>query len=147
MTDPLRRAAPSRQAGAMKTLAILSAAAATLAGCTAPEPHAPVRDPLYTAIGAEPFWLLTIGEERIVLSFPRKNGGFSDMRYRRGAARLENGVRRWEGGSGTAVISVEAWQAACRTGGNMFEERVRVRLSGRELNGCGGRPAVNRVYE
>jgi hypothetical protein len=111
-----------------------------LAGCSAPQPHAPVREPHYTALGAEPFWLLTIGAERIVLSSGRDRSGLSDRVYRRGPARMEGGVRRWEGGEGVAVIGVDAWRRPCAgAGGAMFEDVVRVRLSGRELNGCGGR--------
>ncbi|MEA3018104.1 MAG: hypothetical protein QOI38_2826 [Sphingomonadales bacterium] len=110
------------------------------AGCAQPRPYAPVRQPHYTAIGAEPFWLLTVGAERILLSFGREGGGVRGMSYRRTGTTLDKGVRRWEGGDGTAVIGVEAWRRPCRgAGGAMHEDVVRVRLSGRELNGCGGR--------
>jgi uncharacterized membrane protein len=110
------------------------------AGCARTQPYAPVREPHYTAIGAEPFWLLTVGAERIVLSFGRERGGVGGMTYRRTGAALDKSVRRWEGGDGTAVIGVEAWNRPCRgAGGAMYEDVVRVRLSGRELNGCGGR--------
>ena len=110
------------------------------AGCAQTQPYAPVRQPHYTAIGAEPFWLLTVGAERIVLSFGRERGGVRGMTYRRTDTRLDDGVRRWEGGEGTAVIAVEAWRRPCRgAGGATYEDVVRVRLSGRELNGCGGK--------
>jgi hypothetical protein len=121
-------------------LILLAAATALLAGCASTQLHAPVRHVRYNAIGAEPFWLLTIGDERIVLSFGRQRGGMRDSVYRRGPTRMEDGVRRWAGGEGAAVIGVEAWRRPCRgAGGAMFEDVVRVRLSGRELNGCGGR--------
>ncbi|MEA3041135.1 MAG: hypothetical protein QOC65_624 [Sphingomonadales bacterium] len=110
------------------------------AGCAPAQPYAPVRQPHYTAIGAEPFWLLTVGAERIVLSSGRESGGMRGRTYRRTGATLDKGVRRWEGGDGTAVIAVEAWRRPCRgAGGAIYEDEVRVRLSGRELNGCGGR--------
>jgi hypothetical protein len=120
---------------------LLYSALSLAVACSAPpQPHAPVREPDYTALGAEPAWLLTIGEERIVLSFGRQGGRMRDMVYRRGAARIEDGVRRWDGGEGVAVIGVEAWRRPCQgAGGATFEDVVRVRLSGRELNGCGGR--------
>ncbi|HEX8655229.1 MAG TPA: hypothetical protein VF693_08420 [Allosphingosinicella sp.] len=109
-------------------------------GCAQTRPYAPVPHPQYSAIGAEPFWLVSIGRDRIVLSFGRERGGVRGMSYRRTGARLEKGVRRWEGGDGTAAIGVEAWPRPCRgAGGAMYEDVVRVRLSGRELNGCGGR--------
>jgi uncharacterized membrane protein len=122
----------------MKSLLLLALLLA--AACAQPQPYAPVRDAHYTAIGAEPFWLVTVGSERIILSFGRERGGVRGMTYRRAGTRLEGGVRRWEGGDGTAVIGVEAWSRPCRgAGGAMYEDVVRVRLSGRELNGCGGR--------
>lgn len=119
---------------------LLACALFLAAGCAAPRPHAPVRQPHYTALGAEPFWLLTIGQDRIVFSSGRDGGRLGDRVYRRGPARMESGVRRWEGGEGVALVGVEAWRRPCAgAGGAMFEDMVRVRLSGRELIGCGGR--------
>ena len=130
----------------MKPLLLLPLLAA--AACAQTQPYAPVREPHYTALGAEPFWLLTIGEERIVLSFTRERGALRGMTYRRTGAALDKDVRRWEGGEGVAVIGVEARSGPCRgAGGATYEDIVRVRLSGRELNGCGGRllePSVDR---
>ena len=115
------------------------------AACTQAQPYAPVREPHYTALGADPFWLLTIGEERIVLSSGRERRGLRGRTYRRTGASLDKDVRRWEGGEGVAVIGVEARRGPCRgAGGATYEDFVRVRLSGRELNGCGGR-LVDRV--
>ena len=135
---PLRGGSGSGESWSMKALLLLPLALA--AGCARSQPYAPVRQPHYTAIGAEPFWLLTIGAERIILSFGRERGGVRDMTYRRTGAALDKNVRRWEGGEGVAVIGVEAWRRPCGgAGGAMYEDVVRVRLSGRELNGCGGR--------
>lgn len=51
----------------------------------------------------------------------------------------ENGVLRWQSGRGTQVISIEAWPGGCPQRANRESlDRVRVRLSGRELEGCGG---------
>jgi hypothetical protein len=51
----------------------------------------------------------------------------------------ENGVMRWQSGSGTQVISIEAWPGRCAQRANRGSlDRVRVRLSGWELEGCGG---------
>jgi uncharacterized membrane protein len=114
------------------------------AGCTASStPYNPVEDVRYSAIGENPFWLLTIGDDSIVLGSgpgPGSRGGINGHRYRRVLPTVVDGVRRWESSDGTAVISVEARPGPC-TGsrGARFEDRVRVRLSGRELNGCGGR--------
>jgi uncharacterized membrane protein len=135
----LRHAAASGESWVMKA-PLLFLPLLLAAGCAQTRPYAPVREPHYTAMGAEPFWLLTVGRERIILSFGRERGGVGGMAYRRTGATLDKGVRRWEGGDGTAVIGVEAWPRSCRgAGGVLYEDVVRVRLSGRELNGCGGR--------
>ena len=117
-----------------------------LLGCAAtPSPYAPVRDVRYTALCHDPFWLLTIGDDSIVLTLGegggRADGALNSFSYPRVLPRTENGVQIWESaGDATAVISVEARPGSCMGSGNMrYEHNVRVRLSGRELSGCGGR--------
>jgi uncharacterized membrane protein len=115
-----------------------------LAGCAAPEPlYSPVRDVAYSAIGADPFWMVTIGDDRIVLTLPTPEGNRARLighSYRRVLPRTVDGVKMWESGDGTAVISVEARPGPCiGSRGARFEDEVRVRLSGREMYGCGGR--------
>lgn len=120
----------------MKTLLPLLGLA-LLAGCASPRPYAPVADVRYNAIGAEPFWLLTIGDDRIVLS---RGGKLSEAIYPRVMARREKDASIWESGDGVQVIAIEARRARCEGArGIVYEDRVRVRLSGTELNGCGGR--------
>jgi uncharacterized membrane protein len=115
-----------------------------LAGCTATQPYAPIRDVHYSALGQNPFWMLAIGDDRVVLTFgPAPGGRPGELRshsYPRVLPRTEDGVRRWQSGEGTAVIDVEARPGPC-TGsrGARYEDEVRIRLSGRELSGCGGR--------
>ena len=124
----------------MKRLLLLSAAA--LAGCSSERPYAPVSDVRYSALGHEPFWSLAIGDDRIVLTRagPGKRESWRSQSYPRVLPRTVGGARTWELGEGTAVISVEARPGPC-TGsrGTAYEDHVRVRLSGSELNGCGGR--------
>jgi uncharacterized membrane protein len=125
-----------------KTLAFLPAL--LLAGCASYQPHAPVRDVQYSALGHDPFWLLTIGDDRIVLTLGeeggRADGGLQTISYPRTLPRIVGGVRTWQAGDGTGVINVEARPGACEGGGGRrYEHHVRVRLSGRELTGCGGR--------
>jgi hypothetical protein len=115
------------------------------------EPVNLVKRPLYQAVGGPPGWTLSVGRNRIVLrlspdpsdgpgapaivrEYPSPRGGYAD------------GVKRWEAGSGTQVIAIEARRAPCRSGSVRFQDEVRVRLSGRELAGCGGRilPGVRR---
>ncbi len=107
------------------------------------QPYAPVENVRYQAIGQDPFWLLTIGDDSIVLSSGRdpETGGerIRGYRYPRTLPRTVDGVRRWESADGTAVISVEASPEPCDgAGGRRYRDRVRVRLSGREMHGCGG---------
>ncbi|MDQ4087366.1 MAG: hypothetical protein M3177_05055 [Pseudomonadota bacterium] len=111
---------------------------------TGGSPYNPVQDVRYSAIGQEPFWLLTIGEDRMVLRLGHDGGEeageFDDIIFPRTLPRTRDGFRTWESGDGTAVIAVQARPGPC-TGsrGRMYEDHVRVRLSGRELSGCGGR--------
>ena len=109
-----------------------------LAGCeTARRPYAPLDNIRYQALGAEPFWALAIGDDRIVL---RTGGQDGDAVWPRTLPRSEGAVRTWQSGEGTGVITVEARPGPCTgAGGQVHENHVTVRLSGRELTGCGGR--------
>lgn len=112
---------------------------ALLAGActTSSDPYAPVRNVRYQAMGAEPFWLLAIGDDRIVL---RSSDPGGETVWPRTLPRIEGGVRTWQSGEGVAVISIEARPGPCETEGEeVYADTVRVRLSGRELTGCGGR--------
>ena len=103
-----------------------------------PEPYAPVQQVHYQAVGAEPFWTLAIGDDRIVLRIGSAEGGGAV--WPRVLPRIVDGVRTWESGDGVRVIAVQARPGLCQTRtGQAYEDHVRVRLSGRELNGCGGR--------
>jgi uncharacterized membrane protein len=108
-----------------------------LAACAAgPQPYAPVRNVRYQALGAEPFWFLAIGDDRIVLR--TSEGG--EAIWPRTMPRMEGGTRIWQSGDGVQVITVEARPGPCETEGEeVYADHVRVRLSGRELEGCGGR--------
>jgi uncharacterized membrane protein len=116
-----------------------------LAGCqTGATPYAPVENVRYSAIGNDPFWMVTIGDDAIVLTVARSGetsaAAMISHRYPRTLPRTVDGVRSWQSEDGTAVIHVEAWAGPCTgSGGIVHEDVVRVRLSGRELRGCGGR--------
>ena len=116
-----------------------------LAGCqTASRPYAPVGMVDYSAIGHDPFWMVTIGDDRIVLRLGHDGGGqaeeYDDIVWPRTLPRIENGFRTWESGEGTAVITIQARPGPCQGArGRHYEDHVRVRLSGRGLSGCGGR--------
>lgn len=122
----------------MKRLLLALPAFALAAACaTSQRPYAPVRDVRYQALGAEPFWLLTIGDDRIAL---RSGDQAGEAVWPRTLPRTEGGARIWQAGDGVQVITVEARPGPCETEGEeVYADNVRVRLSGRELTGCGGR--------
>jgi uncharacterized membrane protein len=126
------------KAWAMKLLPLVLLA--PLAACAAPRPYAPVRTVSYSAIGAAPLWLLTIGDDRIVLARPAGDGAMAEAIYPRVLPRVAAGRRTWESGEGVQAIGIEATPESCEgSRGIVYADRVRVRLSGVELHGCGGR--------
>jgi uncharacterized membrane protein len=120
------------------------------AGCAStPTVYQPVADPTYMAIGRDPFWMIAIGDSRIVLRTGVNPGSQSgaggsdevaDVSWPRVLPRNVDGVRTWQSGEGTSVITIEARPGPCEAGRQRFADHVRARLNGRELNGCGGRP-------
>jgi len=113
-----------------------------LAACqTTSQPYAPVDNVRYSAIGAEPFWMVTIGDDRIVLRLGSEGQEVRDIAYPRTLPVTQGDLTRWQSGDGTQVITVEARRMAepCDQSGRRYEDHVRVMLSGRMLEGCGGR--------
>ena len=116
-----------------------------LAACAAAErPFAPVSDVAYSALGEQPFWMVTIGDDSIVLTLGKEEGtagpALRNHRFERVLPRVADGVTRWESGEGVAVIAVEARPGPCTAAsGARYADRVTVSLSGRQLSGCGGR--------
>jgi len=94
------------------------------AGCaTGGRPYAPVRDIAYQALGAEPFWTLVIGDDRIVL----------------GSSSFE-GERSWRSEHQGSTVTVESRPGPCETEGEeVYEDDVRVIVGDQSLTGCGGR--------
>lgn len=85
--------------------------------------------------------MVTIGDDRIVLRLGGESGEeVNEAVWPRTLPRTVDGVRTWESADGTRVISIEARPGPCLgTRGHRYRDHVRVRLSGRELTGCGGR--------
>ena len=108
------------------------------AGCAASSrPYAPVRDVAYQAMGAEPYWLLAIGDDRIVLRSTTFEG---ERAWPRTLPRTVNGVRSWRSESAGGTITVESRPGPCEDEGEqLYEDNVRVILGDHELTGCGGR--------
>lgn len=123
---------------------LLPLALIALAGCTnVSKPLNPVDDFHYGAISHDPFWLVAIGDDKIVLTLGpeggRADGELTSHIFPRVLPQTVDGVRRWQSAQGTQVITVEARPGPCTTGGRSYEDRTRVFLSGRVLEGCGGR--------
>ncbi|PSJ39566.1 hypothetical protein C7I55_13245 [Sphingomonas deserti] len=144
----LRAAGQAKVARMTKRLLLPAAMLASLAGCAQdPPPFAPVTNVAYAALGDQPFWMVTIGDDRIVLALGApggtagKGGKLTSHAYPRVLPRTDSGATIWQSGEGTEVISIESRKAArpCEAGGRHFEDSVRVTLSGRMLEGCGGR--------
>ena len=116
-----------------------------VAGCATSTrtPYAPVDNVRYSALGEYPFWMVTIGDDRIVLTFGpdpgARAGPLNGHVYPRTLPRTVDGVTSWTSSDGTAAIGVEAMPGPCEgSRGARYRDRVRVRLNGRELTGCGG---------
>jgi uncharacterized membrane protein len=110
------------------------------AGCaSAPRPFAPVRSVAYQALGSRSYWVLTIGDDRIV--FYPVNGNEQRI-WPRVLPRLEGETRIWESGAGTDSIRIEARSGPCADRReHVYEDVVTIRMGseGPELLGCGGR--------
>jgi uncharacterized membrane protein len=120
-------------------------AALALSACAADSaraPHDPVGRFDYGAISHDPFWMVAIGGDSVVLTMGPAGGAadgeLTTAAYPRATPSERDGVRRWQSGEGTAVISVEARPGPCTTGGRSYPDEVTVYLSGRMLVGCGG---------
>ena len=147
---------PSRaiaaKAYAMKPLhtSLLTLAVAACATAEpAPEtPDRPAAATLQSAHGADPLWHVTVGADRISLLVDTGgHGRQADLRttvYEGVRASRSGNLQRWQAGRGTAVISVEVWDGPCVLSRWDYGKVARVRLSGRELNGCGGSPPMMR---
>lgn len=122
-----------------------------LAACQAYQerPYAPVETVEYSALGHDPFWLATIGDDRIVLTLGdpggRADGGLESYSWPRVLPREADGVKRWESGGPGGSIAIEARPGPCTGGdGARFADRVTVTYSGGTLTGCGGRMLTGR---
>lgn len=127
-------------------LALLALSACAADGSR--EPYSPVGEFQYGAMGHDPFWMVAIGDDQIVLTLGppggRADGELTSTSFPRVLPRDVNGARRWESGQGTQVIAIEARPGDCTTGGRTYEDKVTVTLSGRMLKGCGGRDVEDR---
>src|SRR3954453_24142970 len=95
----------------MPRRALLSLAPLLLAaGCaTTPQAYNPVQHPFYSAIGENPFWMMTIGDDRIVLRLGGENGAAPrEQIWPRTLPRLVDGTRIWQSGDGIRVITIES---------------------------------------
>ncbi len=116
---------------------------AVLGACaTDSRPYNPVHDVRYSALGADPYWQLTIGDDRIVLRFAADPGTVprpDEQVWPRTLPRTQNGVTTWQSGTGAAAIAIETRAGPCGAeGGLTWRDSVTVRVGERQLSGCGG---------
>jgi uncharacterized membrane protein len=123
----------------MKRLLLAVPAFALLASCaTSQTPYAPVQNVRYQAAGTEPFWLLAIGDDRIVL----RTANEGERVWPRTLPRSAGGTRSWQSGEGEAGITIEARPGPCATPSErVYEDEVTIRTGALTLTGCGGRLA------
>ena len=100
----------------------------------------------YEAFGDPPLWRLSIGDDRLALTIHDPALGPTSTSFEGVAARTEGETTRWRaGGDGPGGISVEARRETCiAADGTRYEDQVTVRLSGRQLEGCGGKRVIRR---
>lgn len=111
---------------------------ATACATTGRAPYAPVDNVRYQALGAEPFWLLAIGDDRIVLQTANEG----EASWPRTLPRSEGELRIWQSGEDESGILVEARPGPCAAANErVYEDNVTVRAGARTLTGCGGRLA------
>ena len=89
----------------MKRLLLAAPLLLATACATNSAPYAPVGDPWYQAIGAQPFWQVVIGDDVIVF---RPVAGGGERRWSRVLPRTVEGVRTWQSGAGQEGIIVTA---------------------------------------
>ena len=123
----------------MTRLLLTLSALALLGACaTNQRPYAPIDNVRYQAAGTEPFWLLAIGDDRIVL----RTANEGERVWPRTLPRMEGATRVWQSGEGAAAIIVEARPGPCTAPNErVYEDEVRIRAGALTLTGCGGRLA------
>lgn len=125
----------------MKPLPVLALPLLLVACASARTPYNPVDDVRYSAVGADPFWLLTIGDDRILLRHagdPQSATTPADSVWPRTLPRIVDDVTTWQSEGAAGAIEIEARAQTCASGGRMFRDTVTIRLPARELTGCGG---------
>jgi len=128
-----------------RLLLALPAIALAAACATSQRPYAPVQNVRYSAIGHDPFWMVTIGDDRIVLRLGHDGGEeageYDEVIFPRTLPTQDGNVQWWVSNNGTENIRVETRETPtpCEIGRQSFQHFVRVALGDRIFNGCGGR--------
>ncbi len=123
----------------MHRFPLLLSVAAISAACTQPAQRAappsvvltPASPYEFHAAGANPSWLVLVAQQRItlVITSTGSDGRPQVSRTHFAEVRRDHipAARRWQAGTGTQVIGVEAWPQPCRLGTAVLEDAVRVR--------------------
>ena len=118
-----------------------------LAACALPDQeYGHVTAMRYEAFGDPPLWRLSIGDDRLALTLHDPALGPTSTSFSGVEARTAGETTRWRaGGDGLGGVSVEARRETCiAADGTRYEDEVTVSLSGRQLEGCGGRKLPGR---
>lgn len=100
----------------------------------------------YEAFGDPPLWRLSVGDDRLALTIHDPALGPTSTSFADVTARTEGETTRWTaGGESLGRVDVEARRETCvAADGTRYEDRVTVSLSGRQLEGCGGKRLMGR---
>jgi hypothetical protein len=104
----------------MKLLAFLVPPLLLAACASTPTPYNPVNDVRYSALGADPYWQVTIGDDRIVLRHagdPQSATTPADSVWPRTLPRIVDGTTTWQSQGPAGAIEIEARAQTCTSGG------------------------------
>ncbi len=99
--------------------------------------HLRPADTIFKAVGTEPFWGVVVRNDSILVTSPEQPSGLA---FGARAGVVRGILRIWRARSGTHALTIVAGRGSCGDGMSdaIYEFRVRVRLDGRHLRGCGG---------
>lgn len=116
-----------------------------LAGCAStPDVHAPTGNVQYAAISHDPFWLVSIGDDRIVVTMGpeggRADGELTTTEFPRVLPiQMADATLRWEIVEGGATrFRLSASPRECKAGGRAYRDTTLLVIEGRSFKGCGG---------
>ena len=101
-------------------------------------PRMNVVDTIFSALGTEPFWAVTVRKDSVILTTPKRPTG---MRFPAARADTVKGEERWRTRMPGHVLELRATRASCSDSmsDTKYSHTATVVLDGRRMRGCGGR--------